>query len=99
MSSVMSPPVHTTADDATDATAPARTPPVSSTGGGASTLRDDSTQKEAVERAAQEIKRAAAEAAAEVPALDRLAASRNRLRGAMMKTPSLPQPPLAAADR
>jgi len=63
MSSVMSPPVRTAADDATAATATARTTPVNSTGAGASTVRDDSAQKDAVEKAAQEIKKAAEAAA------------------------------------
>jgi len=87
MSTVMSSPVGTTgaADDAATASGPARTTPVNSTTAAAPAAREEGAQKEAVKQAVQEIKKAAEKATDDVPALDRLAASRSRLRGAMME--------------
>ena len=85
MSSVM-PSSASTARDADAATTPARTTPVNSTAAAApSAARADSGQKEAVKEAVREVKKAAQHAADDVPALDRLAASRNRLRAAMLE--------------
>src|SRR6185369_2445482 len=69
MSTVMSPPLGTTGidEDAAAGTSPARTTAVNSTMESTSTLREDSTQKDAVKKATQDIRKAAEEAAEEVP--------------------------------
>jgi hypothetical protein len=67
------------------AAAKIRTTVASETATAASTLRDAGVKADAVKGAAREIKEAAEGAAREVPALDRLAASRSRLRSAMME--------------
>lgn len=87
MSTVVSSRVSATGavDDPAVAKAPARTTPVNSAAADTSALREDSTTKEGVKEAAKEIKKATEEAVAQIPALDRLAASRTRLRGAMME--------------
>lgn len=72
-------------EDPAQAAARLRNTAVNETIAAASTPRDDSALEDAAAKAAKEVKQAAEDAAQEVPALDRLAASRLRLRDAMME--------------